>query len=184
MTSITFAAVIWDADESSVKDCAGSRVSYNVTSGNDSTFILLIFWFSLRILVMTDVLQRSKVSWCFQNNLLFAPYFVQLPGWNCFELLSFLVHCCFRLSELIYEPNCSVSLNFYLCLRCDLHDLSAEMIAMQRTKYDLGGCECPGLCWQVVVHSLEVDLVVLRRVFQRGPFHWLLWRGLWHDCSR
>ena len=48
ITSMTFAAVICDADEpcSVRKDCIGSRVVfYNVTSEYDSSFILLIFWF-------------------------------------------------------------------------------------------------------------------------------------------
>ena len=37
------------------------------------------------------------LSLCFQDDLTFALYFVQLPGWNRFELLPFLVHCCFRI---------------------------------------------------------------------------------------
>ena len=48
---------------------------------------------------VTYVHQCSKVdilfaSLCFQNNLLFALYFVQISRWNCRELLPFLVHCC------------------------------------------------------------------------------------------
>ena len=34
---------------------------------------------------------------CFENNLLFALHSVQLPGWNRFEILPFLVHCFFRI---------------------------------------------------------------------------------------
>ena len=35
------------------------------------------------------------VSLCFEINLLLALDFLQLPCWNRFELLPFLVHCCF-----------------------------------------------------------------------------------------
>ena len=34
------------------------------------------------------------VSLCFENNLLFNLDLFQLPCWNRFELLPFLVHCC------------------------------------------------------------------------------------------
>ena len=49
---------------------------------------------------MRDVHQCSKVdflfvSLCFQNNLFFAVNFVQLPCWNCFELLPFLATASF-----------------------------------------------------------------------------------------
>ena len=36
-----------------------------------------------------------SVSLCFKNNLLLALDFLQLPCWDCFELLPFLVHWCF-----------------------------------------------------------------------------------------
>ena len=48
---------------------------------------------------LTYVHQCSKVNFicvslCFENNLL-AHDFLQLPCWDCFERLPFLVHCCF-----------------------------------------------------------------------------------------
>ena len=51
---------------------------------------------------MTDVHQRSKVdclfvSVCFQNKLLLAFDFLQLPGWNRLKFLPFLLQCCFRI---------------------------------------------------------------------------------------
>ena len=103
MTSITFAAVTCDADELCSEKNTGSRVVfYNVTTEHDSAFILLNFGFSLRIFVMKDGHQCSKVAFlfvalCFQNNLPFALYFVQLPGWNRLDPLPLLVHCCFRI---------------------------------------------------------------------------------------
>ena len=57
ITSTTFAAVIWDADEHrSVKNCIGSRVVfYNVTTEHDSAVVFLQF------LVLTSA---SWGDWC------------------------------------------------------------------------------------------------------------------------
>ena len=59
------------------------------------------------------------VSLCFQN-IFFALNFVQLPSWNRFKLLPFLVHCCFRIqifrrlrrqNELVHQVVMSFSCN-------------------------------------------------------------------------
>ena len=88
MTSITFAAVNlrgWRSSFCEDHVCTWAIVNY----------------VKLGILEMTDVYQCGKVDFlfvssCLQNNLFFARNFVQLPGWNRFELLPFLFHCCFR----------------------------------------------------------------------------------------
>ena len=84
------------------KDCTGPRVvHHNVSSEHDSAFTLRKFWFQLCIFEMTDVHQCSKVDFlfvsvCFQNNLLLAFDFLQLPGWNRLKFLPLLLQCCFR----------------------------------------------------------------------------------------
>ena len=77
-TFITFAAVIWDADEpQGARLCLYTFVIWVVT---------LQFWGDTYFLF---------VSLCFENNHLLALDFLQLPCWDCFELLPFLIHCCF-----------------------------------------------------------------------------------------
>ena len=90
---------------------------------------------------MTYVHQCSKgdflfcLSLCFQNNLSFALNFIPLPSWNRFEissipfplLLSHLEFSSLDESEQACAPSCNVSSNCVL-LRCDLHDLSVEII--------------------------------------------------------
>ena len=61
----------------------------------------------------------------------FAFYFVQLPGWNRFEFLPFLVHCCSRIRNFhrlrhrnklvkrVVMSYCTVSFAY----KCDMHDL-------------------------------------------------------------
>ena len=91
ITSIIFAAVIWDAPESfftlSHRSTALPLCFCNV--GSNSAFF-----------EVTNVHQCGKVDFlyvplCFQNNLLFAIDFFQMPCGNCLELFLFLVHCGF-----------------------------------------------------------------------------------------
>ena len=142
MASIGFAAVICDADEPcSVKTAWAPETSFTLSPR--STTRPLHFWnvgSNSAFFEMTDVHQCGKlgfrvVSLCFQKNLLSAFNFVQLPCWNRFELLPFLVQCWFCIRNFhrlghrkqTCEPSCNESLNWILCLRCDLHDLPEEI---------------------------------------------------------
>ena len=67
-TSITFAAVIWDADEPCSEETAWAPESSFTMSPRSTplSFVLLNFWFELRIFEMTDVHQCSKVDLFFR----------------------------------------------------------------------------------------------------------------------
>ena len=81
-TSITFTAVMWDADEPcSVKTAQAPESSF--TMSPRSTALSLDFW----NLGKVDFL---VVSLCFENNILLALDFLQLPCWDCLELFPFL----------------------------------------------------------------------------------------------
>ena len=96
---------------------APESCSQNDSAEHDSAFVLLYFWFQLRMFEVTYVQQCGKVdfmfvSLCFQNNLLFALDFFQIPCWNCLELFPFRVHCAFCIGyfhrlchrdELVYQ---------------------------------------------------------------------------------
>ena len=111
-----------------------------------STILPLYFWncgSNSTFFELTDVHPCCKmdflfVSLCFEKNLLLTLDFVQLPGWNRFELFS--IPCPLLLSppefssleasEDMCEPSCNESLNYALCLRCDLHDPSVDMVPL------------------------------------------------------
>ena len=49
-------------------------------------------------------MQQSGLSFsslCFENNLLLVFDILQLPGWDCLELLPFLAHCWFRIRNFV-----------------------------------------------------------------------------------
>ena len=79
---------------------------YHVTTEHDSALILLQMWFQLRIFKVTYVHQCGTVdflfvSLCFQDDFLLALDFLQLPCWDCLELLPLLNHC--KLSHLVFS---------------------------------------------------------------------------------
>ena len=101
MTSTTSAAVSGDADQPCSVNAAYESESFSTMSPRRarpglSTFDTL---FQLRIFEVTYVHQRREmdcsVPLCFQNYFLFALSVLQLPRWNRFDLLPFLVHSCF-----------------------------------------------------------------------------------------
>ena len=132
---MTFAAVIWDADEPcSVKTAYAPESSFdNVTSEYDSTFVFLISRFQLRILKMTEIHQRRKMNFsaispCFVDHLFLASDFRQLPCRNfhqffhsfttaafndlgdvCVLLLLALVSCCRLHQQHKHSLSCVVS---------------------------------------------------------------------------
>ena len=107
ITSMIVAAIIWDADEPNFsKNCWSSRVVfYNVQAEHESAFVLRKFLvltphFLKRHIFINVAKKTCFVSLCFQNNLLFALDFVQLPSWNRLDLLPFLFHCSFCIRNL------------------------------------------------------------------------------------
>ena len=90
----------------SVKNCWSSRVVfYNVQAEHESAFVLRKFLvltphFLKRHMSINVAKKTCFVSLCFQNNLLFALDFVQLPSWNRLDLLPFLFHCSFCIRNL------------------------------------------------------------------------------------
>ena len=123
------------------KDCIGSRVVlHSVTSGHDSTFVILKCWFQLHIFQITDVYQCGKMdillSLCasrMRSFLLFdfptdwlEPF--RTSSIPCPLLLSLLEFASLEAMEQIGVPSVYESSNYILCLRCDFHDLSVEMI--------------------------------------------------------
>ena len=157
MTSITFAAVICADEPCSVKSVQVPESSFTVsprsTTRPSNTWNL-----------GSNVHQCSKVgfpcvSLCFQNNFLFALNFLQLPCWIRFELLPFLVHCCFRIrnSHRLEHRNKLLHFNCILCLRFDLHGLSAEMISNV-----VSGTPEPPRCMHALFFWMLVGFTTLR----------------------
>ena len=102
MLSMTFAAVICDADDPcSVNNTAqDSKSSFkNVASEYNSTFVFLVLCLQFGILQMPDVHQWGKMNFsalrpCFIDHLWFVSDFCQVPRQNLFKL-PYFIHCCF-----------------------------------------------------------------------------------------
>ena len=106
-TSITFAAIICEADDhSSVNTAYAPRVIfYCVSSEHDLSFAFLALWFKLGILEKTHVHQCSKVDFpllflCFKSNILSALHFIHLPS-KIFQASPILY------SRQLSHPECS-----------------------------------------------------------------------------
>ena len=103
MISITFVAVIRDADEPcSVKTACAPESSFTM-SPRSATLPWYFWYFGSNFAFLRWQMSISVAKWtfflsfCFQNDLRFALYFRQWPCWQLFELLPLLVHSCFRI---------------------------------------------------------------------------------------
>ena len=100
ITSTTFTAVIWDADEPCSVKTAHTPESFSTVSPRSTTQPLFQTGFQLRILEMTNVNACSEncssLSVCLLNDLHLVPEFRQLPCWHFLELFTLFVHCLFR----------------------------------------------------------------------------------------
>ena len=113
--------------------CTRARIVFHyVASEYNPSFVSLKCWFQLRVLEMTHIHQRSKMDRsllfvCFQDDLLLALRFGHWPSQQLFELLPFLVHCCFCIQDFHrMEQNCNDPMSLNPSLQCDLRDLWVE----------------------------------------------------------
>ena len=133
LTSITFAAVISDADPCSGTYCIRAWIIlHTVTSEHDCTSILK-FWFRLRIFRWQHFHQWGKVyslalsPGCI-HHLCFVSDFCQLPLRDFHEFSQFFIRCCLcclRVHCLRHRNKFvhQIVLNHSLSQQCGLHDV-------------------------------------------------------------
>ena len=146
ITSITFAAVIWDADEPcSVKTAKAPESSFTMSPRR--TTLPLYFWnFSSNCAFLRWQMSINVAKWTFCWSCLCLPdmnlLFCSLLLSNCqagivSSFFHFIVHCCFRIMEFSSHWGIGVNLCtklqwlielYPLPTRCDLQDFSVEMI--------------------------------------------------------
>ena len=108
--SMTFAVVIWNADDPFFNE----HCMYSVTSEDDSTFVLLILRFQLGILKMTEM--HNDATWTFLPLFLASSItsFLFLTSVSCHGVFSIFCPCLLLLefltleaSEWICEQDCN-----------------------------------------------------------------------------